>query len=126
MSSAPEKLARVKDGWLQLAFLILRKEERELALLTTIDLGPHHYFERIGQLIKKREKRGFAIVYDELQGLAGVNQGEDEEIQRLKQTAMAGLQQHGFAYLGDVVRRLRARPPGGPAARPRPAPLPTV
>ena len=101
MSSAPEKLARVKDGWLQLAFLILRKDERELALLATIDLGPQDYFDRIAQLIKKREKRGFAIVYEELQGLAG-NQGEDEEIQRLKQTAMAGLQQ--FAYLGDVVR----------------------
>jgi hypothetical protein len=104
MSSAPEKLARVKDGWLQLAFLILRKDERELALLATIDLGPQDYFDRIAQLIKKREKRGFAIVYEELQGLAGVDQGEDDEIQRLKQTAMAGLQQHGFAYLGDVVR----------------------
>ncbi len=102
MSSAPEKLARVKDGWLQLAFLILRKDERELALLATIDLGPQDYFDRIAQLIKKREKRGFAIVYEELQGLAGVDQGEDDEIQRLKQTAMAGLQQ--FAYLGDVVR----------------------
>ena len=104
MSSAPEKLARVKDGWLQLAFHILRKEERELALLATIDLGPQDYFERIAQLIKKREKRGFAIVYEELQGLPGVGQEEDEEIQQLKQTAMAGLQQHGFAYLGDVVR----------------------
>jgi hypothetical protein len=104
MSSAPEKLARVKDGWLQLALFILRKDERELALLATIDLGPQDYFDRIAQLIKKREKRGFAIVYEDPQGLAGVNQGEDEEIQRLKQTAMAGLQQHGFAYLGDVVR----------------------
>jgi hypothetical protein len=35
MPSAPEKLARVKDGWLQLAFLILRKDEREVALLAT-------------------------------------------------------------------------------------------
>jgi hypothetical protein len=106
MSPAPETFARVKDGWLQLAFLILRKNERELALLTTIDLGPQDYFERIAQLIKKREKRGFAIVFEELQGLAGVNQGEEgnDEIQQLKQTAMAGLRQHGFAYLGDVVQ----------------------
>jgi hypothetical protein len=104
MPSAPEKLARVKDGWLQLAFLILRKDERELALLATIDLGPQDYFDRIVQLIKKREKRGFAIVYEELEGIPGVEQGEAEEIQQLKQTAMADLQQHGFAYLGDVVR----------------------
>jgi hypothetical protein len=107
MSSAPEKLARVKDGWLQLAFLILRKDERELALLATIDLGPQDYFDRIAQLIKKREKRGFAIVYEEPQDTTlGVNQGEEgsDESQQLKQTAMAGLQQHGFAYLGDVVR----------------------
>ncbi len=106
MSSAPENLARVKDGWLQLAFLILRKEERELALLATIDLGPQEYFERIAQLIKKREKRGFAIVYEELQDtVPGVNQGEEgsDEIQQLKQTAKAGLQERGFAYLGDVV-----------------------
>jgi hypothetical protein len=105
MSPAPEKFARVKDGWLQLAFLILRKNERELALLTTIDLGPQDYFERIAQLIKKREKRGFAIVYEELQDTTP-DQGEEgnDEIQQLKQTAMAGLRQHGFAYLGDVVQ----------------------
>ena len=107
MSPAPEKLAHVKDGWLQLAFIILRKEERELALLATIDLGPQDYFERIAQLIKKREKRGFAIVYEELQDTATrVNQGEEggDDIQQLKQTAAAGLKQHGFAYLGDVLR----------------------
>jgi hypothetical protein len=107
MSSAPEKLARVKDSWLQLAFLILRKEERELALLATIDLGPQDYFDRIAQLIKKREKRGFAIVYEELRDPSpAVDQGEEgsDELQQLKQTALASLQQHGFAYLGDVVR----------------------
>ncbi len=105
MPAAPEKLARVKDGWLQLAFLILRRDERELALLATIDLGPQDYFDRIVQLIKNREKRGFAIVYEKLQGIPGMHQGEEgsDEIQHLKQTAMAGLQQHGFTYLGDVV-----------------------
>ena len=49
---------RIKDTWLELAFVTLRKEQKEIALLATIDLGPQEYFERISEHIKKREKRG--------------------------------------------------------------------
>ena len=106
MQSAPEKLVRVKDDWLQLAFHILRKDQRDLALLATIDFGPQDYFNRIVQLIKKREKRGFAIVYEDHQDLPGLTQEREgsEPIELLKQNAMASLQKHGIAYLADVVR----------------------
>jgi hypothetical protein len=106
MQSAPDRLARIKDGWLQLAFLMLRKEQRDLALLATIDLGPQDYFDRLVQLIKKREKRGYAIVYEDLQSVFGSNHAEEgsEPIEQLKQTAISSLQQHGIAYLADAVR----------------------
>jgi hypothetical protein len=105
MQSAPETLTRVKDGWLQLAFVMLRKEQRDMALLATIDLGPQDYFGRIVQLIKKREKRGFAIVYEDLGGVLGLNhENEDDKgLQQLRQTAMAGLREHGIVFLPDVV-----------------------
>ena len=55
---------RAHNGWLQTAFLSLRKDQREIALLATVDVAPEDYFKRIADHIKRREKRGFAIVYD--------------------------------------------------------------
>jgi hypothetical protein len=69
-------------------------------------LGIYSWVMRPTVFIKKREKRGYAIVYEDLQSVFRSNHAEEgsEPIGQLKQTAMATLQQHGIAYLADAVR----------------------
>ena len=100
---------RIKDTWLGLAFLTLRKEQKEIALLATIDVGPQEYFERISEHIKKREKRGFAILFEDVDGvdraLAEEPDAEEADYHRTKRDALNLLQEHGFWFLADMVKR---------------------
>ena len=103
------EFVRVNGTWLQLAFLTLRKEQREVALLATIDIGPREYFERIVEHIKKREKRGFAILFEDVDGfdsaLAKEADAPDADFQKTKRDALNRLQDCGFCYLADIIKR---------------------
>ena len=103
------EFVRVNGTWLQLAFLTLRKDQREIALLATIDMGPREYFERIVEHIKKREKRGFAILFEDVDGfdraLAKEADAQAAIFQKTKRDALDRLQECGMWYLADIVKR---------------------
>lgn len=86
---------RAHKGWLQTAFLSLRKDQREIAILATVDVAPEEYFMRIADQIKRREKRGFAIVYD-----FGAKADQPGTSHR---AMIDALREHGFVYLRDVI-----------------------
>ena len=100
---------RIKEDWLQLAFLTLQKEAHEIALLATIDLGPKEYFDRVAEHIRKREKRGFAILFEDVDGidetLGKELDAEYAEYLTTKRDALNALQKHGIWHLTDVVKR---------------------
>ena len=106
MPSTLGTFSRTKDGFLQLAFLTLRKDEREVALMTTIDLATKEYLERIARHIKKREQRGFAIVCENPTSVEMLitESGNEKPSQRAKEAAIASLQKCGIAYFGDAVQ----------------------
>jgi hypothetical protein len=86
---------RAHKGWLQTAFLSLRKDQREIALLATVDVAPEDYFKRVADQIKRREKRGFAIVYD--------YGGEADQLEPSRRAVIDALGEHGFVYLRDSL-----------------------
>lgn len=92
---AKPEFIRAHKGWLQSAFLSLRKDEREVAILATVDVAPEDYFKRIGDQIKRREKRGFAIVHD-LRGRA-------DQPGASHRAMIDALRERGFVYLRDVI-----------------------
>jgi len=106
MPSTHGTFSRTKDGFLQLAFLTLRKNEREVALMTIMDLATKEYFERIARHIKKREQRGFAIVYEDPASveMLTAESGNENPSQGAKEAAIASLQKCGVAYFGDEVQ----------------------
>ena len=106
MPSTLGTFLRTKDGFLQLAFLTLRKNEREVALLTMIDLATKEYFERIARHIKKREQRGFAIVYEDPTSVEMLvaESGNEKPAQGAKEAAIASLQKCEITYFGDEVQ----------------------
>ena len=100
---------RIKEDWLQLAFLTLQKGAHEIALLATIDLGPKEYLDRVAEHIKKREKRGFAILFEDVDGiddtLGKELDAEYAEYLTTKRNALNALQKHKIWHLTDVVKR---------------------
>jgi hypothetical protein len=92
--AAPDFI-RTHKGWLQTAFLSLRNDEREIAILVTVDVAPEDYFQRITDQIKRREKRGFAIVYDD-----GAGADKPGAIQR---AMLDALREHGLVYLWHSI-----------------------
>lgn len=92
---AETDFVRAHKGWLQTAFLLLRKEQREIALLATVDVAPEDYFKRIADQIKRREKRGFAIVYD--------YSTAPDQLDASHRAAVDALRPHGFVYLRDTI-----------------------
>ena len=106
MPSTHGTFSRTKDGFLQLAFLTLRKNEREVALMTVIDLATKEYFERIARHIKKRKQRGFAIIYEDPASVEMLiaESGNEKTAQGAKEAAIASLQKSGVAYFSDEVQ----------------------
>jgi hypothetical protein len=106
MPSTHGTFSRTKDGFLQLAFLTLRRNDREVALMTVIDLATKEYFERIARHIKKREQRGFAIIYEDPASVDMLiaESGNEKAAQGAKEAAIASLQKSGVAYFSDEVQ----------------------
>ncbi len=100
---------RINEDWLQLAFLTLQQESQEIALMATIDLGPKEYLDRVAEHIKKREKRGFAILFEDVGGvddtLGKELDAEYAEFLTTKRDALDVLQKHGIWHLTDVIKR---------------------
>jgi len=92
---ATSDFIRAHKGWLQTAFLSLRKDQREIAILATVDVAPEEYFERLSEQIKNREKRGFAIVYD--------FDTETDHLGDSQRAIVDALREHGFVYLRDSI-----------------------
>ena len=105
MPSTHGTFARTKDGFLQLAFFTLRKNQREVAVMTIMDLATKEYFERIARHIKKREQRGFAIVYEDPASVEMLiaESGNEKPAQEAKEAAIASLQKCGIAYFGNAI-----------------------
>lgn len=92
---AKPEFIRAHKGWLQTAFLSLRKDQREVAILATVDVAPEDYFKRIADQIKRREKRGFAIVYG-----SGVKADQPTTSHR---AMIDALREQGYVYLRDAI-----------------------